>query len=167
MPDIGCCGSHECKDATLGRDEFTEVWSRMWLPGWSSGLKGSHVPDCWRLNEIFLCFPLSVLSGRLLLLAAFTGETLSRWTLELTSPGSSSTTHSCVEHIWTGKVVKIYGGNLISSKQTKDKSCLCSLNLNVSAEVNPVSSRIHHTPNKQIHSDILAMIYSWSKKWFI
>lgn len=91
-------------------------------------------------------------------MATFTSEMLSGWTPELTSPDSSSIMHSCVEHIRTGKVAEIYGGNLIKSKQTKDKSCLCSFNLNVSVEDNPVSSRIHHTLNSR--SDILAMIYS-------
>lgn len=57
IPAAGCCGIHERKDAALGWDEFMEVWSHMWLPGCSSGSGGSHVPDRWRLNEIFLCFP--------------------------------------------------------------------------------------------------------------
>lgn len=46
----------------------------------------------------FSCaFPISVLQGRLLLMATLTGEMLSRWTLELTSLDSSAITHSCVE----------------------------------------------------------------------
>lgn len=63
-------------------------------------------------------------------MATSTGVTFARQTLELTSTAYSSI-HSCAKHIWTGKVIKIYRGNLINSKQTKDKSCLCSLNLNV------------------------------------
>lgn len=60
--------------------------------------------------RFFCAFPISVLQGRLLLMATLTGEMLSRWTLELTSLDSSAITHSCVECILTGKVVEIYGG---------------------------------------------------------
>jgi len=83
-------------------------------------------------------------------MAAFKGTTLFRWTLEVTCPRSSSITCFCDERIWTEKVIRIYEGNLIKSEQTKDKSCLCSLNLNVSAEDNPVSSRIRHIPDRFI-----------------
>lgn len=64
-------------------------------------------------------------------MATSTGVTFARQTLELTSAAYSSSIHSCAKRIWTGKVIKIYRGNIINSKQTKDKSCLCSLNLNV------------------------------------
>lgn len=64
-------------------------------------------------------------------MATSTGVTFARQTLELTSAAYSPTIHSCAKHIWTGKVIKIYRHNLINFKQAKDKSCLCSLNLNV------------------------------------
>lgn len=58
----------------------------------------------------FSCaFPISVLQGRLLLMATLTGEMLSRWTLELTSLDSSAIL-VLSECILTGKVVEIYGG---------------------------------------------------------
>lgn len=158
IPATGFCRSHECKGITLGGDNFTELWFHVWLPGFISGLERSHVPDCWRLNAIFLSFPyiciLFCFCTLLLLIATSISKMFSRWILKLTSPVFSSITHSYIECIWTEKVVKIYRGNLIKFKETKEKSCLGSLNLNVATEDNPVSSRIHHTPTWFIGRDL-------------
>lgn len=87
-----------------------------------------------------------------LLMATSTRKMLSRWTLKL----SFLPLHILAWSVsGQEKVLKIYRGNLMKFKKTKDKSCLCSLKLNVATEDNPVSSRIHHMPIWFIGHDLL------------
>lgn len=162
IPATWCSGNHKCEDAAPGQDKLMEIWSYMSLLGCSSALGRFHTPDCWKLDEILLHFPHFCALRHT---SAAGGMMLPRWIIELTSPDCSSITHSCVEPIWTEKVVEIYGGNLIKSKQTKYKSCLYSLNLNVSAEDNPVSSRIHHILNRLVVIYLPWFIHDLRRSW--